>query len=152
MIKDIFNKEISEEVIERIELLTSETQPAWGKMNVSQMLAHLSVMYEMVYTPEKFPKPNFLVKFILKLLAKNQVVGPEPYPKNGKTAPAFIISDNRDFETERTKLINFIRKTQELGTNEFNGKESLSFGPLTDKEWNTLFYKHIDHHLTQFGV
>lgn len=152
MIKDIFNKEVSEEVIERIQSLTPEIKPKWGKMNVSQMLAHLSVMYEMVYTSEKFPKPNPLMKFILKLLAKNQVVGPKPYPKNGKTAPAFIISNERDFETEKIKLIHFIRKTQEFGALEFNGKPSLSFGPLTDKEWNTLFYKHIDHHLTQFGV
>lgn len=152
MIKDIFSKEISDKVIGRIQMLTPETNPQWGKMNVSQMLAHLSVMYEMVYTPEKFPKPNPLMKFILKLFAKNQVVGPKPYPKNGRTVPAFVISDKRDFETEKTKLINFIQKTQELGKTEFNGKESLSFGPLTDKEWNTLFYKHIEHHLTQFGV
>lgn len=152
MIKDIFNKEISEEVIERIQKLTPETNPQWGKMNVSQMLAHLSVMYEMVYTPEKFPNFNPLMKFILKLVAKNQVVGPKPYPKNTKTAKIFIISDKRDFEIEKSKLIGFIRKTQELGPAEFNGKESLSFGSLTTNEWKTLFYKHLDHHLTQFGV
>lgn len=152
MIKDIFNKKISEEVIERIQKLTPETNPQWGKMNVSQMLAHLSVMYEMVYTPEKFPKFNPLMKFILKLVAKNQVVGPKPYPKNTKTAKIFIISDKRDFEDEKSKLIGFIRKTQQLGPAEFDGKKSLSFGALKTNEWNTLFYKHLDHHLTQFGV
>ena len=34
----------------------------------------------------------------------------------------------------------------------FEGKESNSFGPLTKGEWNNMFYKHLDHHLSQFGV
>ena len=43
-------------------------------------------------------------------------------------------------------------KTQELGEAHFEGKESHSFGPLNKTEWNNMFYKHADHHLTQFGV
>ncbi|WP_337994864.1 hypothetical protein [Polaribacter ponticola] len=49
-------------------------------------------------------------------------------------------------------MIGFILKTQELGADYFDGKESHSFGKLTEKEWNNTFYKHLDHHLTQFGV
>ena len=43
-----------------------------------------------------------------------------------------------------------ITKTQQLGENYFEGKESNSFGKLTASEWNNMFYKHLDHHLSQF--
>lgn len=149
--KNIFDKEISKEVISRINNLSTETQPVWGKMNVSQMLAHCCVAYEMVYT-DKHPKPNAFVKFMLKAFVKKAVVSEKPYAKNGRTAPQFLITDERDFNKEKTRLIYFIDKTQELGESHFNNKESHSMGKLTSTEWNNSFYKHLDHHLTQFGV
>jgi len=149
--KNIFDATISEEVIERINQLTPETQPKWGKMNVAQMLAHCNVTYEMVYT-DKHPKATGLKRFILKLLVKNAVVSEKPYPQNSRTAPQFLISDEREFNIEKQRLIDYIHKTQELGASHFEGKESNSFGALTAMEWNNSFYKHLEHHLTQFGV
>lgn len=149
--KNIFTEAVTNEVIVRIEKLTSTTQPNWGKMSVAQMLAHCSVTYEMVYT-DKHPKPNSFAKFMMKLFVKKIVVSEKPYSKNGRTAPQFLISDERVFETEKKRLIDYIKKTQQLGEKEFDGKESHSFGNLTSAEWNNMFYKHLDHHLNQFGV
>ena len=149
--KNLFNETEAQETIGRINALTPETQPQWGKMNVSEMLAHCNVAYELTYT-DKHPKPKGLQKFLVKLFAKNIVVGPKPYKKNLRTAPVFLITDERDFETEKKRLIEHIEKTQKLGSAHFNNKESHAFGALTDSEWNTLFSKHLDHHLTQFGV
>lgn len=148
---NIFKADVVDQVIARIEALTPASQPQWGKMGVAQMLAHCCVTYEMLYE-DKHKKPNGFMRFILKLLVKKAVVGDAPYKHNTKTAPAFIVTDARDFEKEKSRLIGFIRKTQSLGEAAFDGKESLSFGTLTKAEWNTLFYKHLDHHLTQFGV
>lgn len=151
--KNIFEKSVTEEVIARIENLTPETQPQWGKMSVDQMLAHLCVTYEFVYTDKHdATKAKGFKKFIIKLLAKNQVCGPKPYPKNGRTAPQFIITDEKVFSDEKIRLIDFMNKVQQEGEAAFDGKESHSFGPLTKAEWNNMFYKHADHHLTQFGV
>lgn len=149
--KNIFKIEVTNEVIERIENLTMNSQPNWGKMSVSQMLAHCSVTYEMVYT-NKHAKPNVLTKFMLKLFVKKIVVSEKGYAKNGRTAPQFLIVDEKDFQTEKKKLIDYIKKTQELGTTYFEGKESHSFGKLSSVEWNNSFYKHLNHHLDQFGV
>ena len=88
----------------------------------------------------------------MKTLIKPGTVGENPYPKNGKTAPQFIIKDRRDFELEKQKLVDYLQKTHNLGAEHFEGMESHSFGKLTQKEWSNLFYKHLDHHLTQFGV
>lgn len=152
MIKNIFSPDVTAELIGRIDTLNQNSQPLWGKMNVAQMLAHCCVSYELIYEMEKFEKPGKFMKFIIKLLAKPQVVGEKPYPKNGRTAPVFLITDVREFEIEKDRLIAYLNKTQQLGESYFDWRESLSFGKLSIQEWNNLFYKHLDHHLRQFGV
>jgi len=148
---NIFNQEIANRIIARIETLTPNTSSKWGKMSVSQMIAHCNVTYEMVFE-DKHPKPNAIIKLILKLLVKNNVVNEVPYKQNGQTAPAFIVKDEKNFEEEKTRLIAYINKVVELGENYFDNKESHSFGKLSISEWNNMFYKHLDHHLSQFGV
>ena len=149
--KNIFEKKVVDEVVGRINKLTPKSAGLWGKMNVAQMMAHCNVSYEMVYT-DKHPKPNGAMKLMLKLFVKQPVVNEKPYKKNSRTAPAFLIVDERDFEKEKQRLIDYLIKTQELGEDHFHNKESHSFGPLTKTEWNNLFYKHLNHHLEQFGV
>ena len=148
---NIFTKPVADATIQRINNLTPNTQPKWGKMTVAQMLAHCCVTYEMIYE-NKHPKPNFLVRLMLKTFVKKTVCGETPYKHNSQTAPAFLITDTRDFQLEKARLINYINKTQQLGESNFDNKESLSFGKLTIEEWNNMFYKHLNHHLTQFGV
>ncbi len=149
---DIFTEAVIEQIINRINMLTMTSTPKWGKMNVSQMLSHCNVTYEMVYEKNKHPKPNFFMKLILKLAVKNTVVSSKPYKQNLKTAAAFIIVDAKNFEIEKKRLIDFINRTQQLGEDSFDGKTSESFGKLSKNEWNNLFYKHLNHHLLQFGV
>lgn len=149
--KNIFDKTEVEEILSRIESLTPKSQAQWGKMTVSQMLAHCCVAYEMVYT-DKHPEPNAFVKLLLKLFVKKAVVSEQPYPKNGRTGPQFIVTDQKDFTEEKSRLINYILKNVELGEAHFEGKQSHSMGKLTAKEWNNSFAKHLEHHLMQFGV
>ncbi|WP_336691291.1 MULTISPECIES: DUF1569 domain-containing protein [unclassified Chryseobacterium] len=150
--ENVFDAKDAQNYIDRINNLTPETKGLWGKMSVDQMLAHCNVSYEMVYEPEKHKKPEAIAKFILKSFVKSKVVGEKAYPQNGPTAPQFIISDHKNFEEEKKRLIGFIQKTQQLGTSAFDGKESFSFGKLKAQEWNNMFAKHLNHHLAQFGV
>jgi hypothetical protein len=149
--KDIFDPNVANEVISRIEKLTPATQAQWGKMNVGQMLAHCNVTYDMIYT-DKYPKATGFKKFILKALVKGIVVNEKTYKKSSQTAPAFLITDERDFAAEKSKLLAYITRMSTDGRSSFEGKESNSFGELNAQEWNNMCYKHIDHHLTQFGV
>lgn len=151
MIKNIFDPLISEEVIKRIEQLAPTSKALWGKMSVDQMLAHCNVTYELTFNPEQFPQPGLFKKFLLKTFVKKMVTSAQAYPKNGRTAKEFLIVDRKNFEHEKNRLIDYILKTQKLGTTHFEGKENISFGKMTATEWNALFYKHLDHHLSQFG-
>lgn len=149
-VKNNFDKQIVSENLERLENLNSETQAKWGKMNISQALAHINVGYDMVYGNYK-PVTGFK-RFIFKLFIKAPVTNEKPFTKNGRTAPNFIISDEKDFQKEKDLLISYINKTAELGESHFEGKENVSFGVLSSKEWSNLFQKHLNHHFEQFGV
>lgn len=149
---NILTAEGAKTVIERINKLSASSVPLWGKMTADQMLAHCNVTYQFVYEQEKFKKPNFFMGFILKTFIKKIVVGDKPYAKNSRTAPEFLIPDARNFENEKSILINNILKTQQLGEAHFDGLENFSFGKLSKTEWNTLFFKHLDHHLSQFNA
>ena len=151
MYPSLYDPTVTQTALERIERLGPETRAGWGKMSVDQMLAHLNVAYDME-TGALPVSNNFLMRFILKTFVKKAVVGPKPYPKNGRTAPAFVISDRRNFEQEKAKLMNHMNRFRRNGAAHYEGKENVSFGKLTASEWNVLYYKHLDHHLQQFGV
>lgn len=147
----VFIEKDVQDLIKRINNLTPATQRLWGKMSVAQMLAHTNVTYEMIYT-NTHQKPNFFKRLLLKTFVKEQVVGAKPYPKNGPTGPAFVISHEPDFNVEKQRLIDHLNRVLNDGETSFDGRESLSFGSLNTGEWNTMMYKHLDHHLSQFGV
>jgi hypothetical protein len=150
-IPNIFQATEVAQLIDRINMLSPSTKPLWGKMYADQMLAHVNVAYEMAFE-DLHPKPKGFKKLILKLLVKKAVTGPKAYSKNTRTAPVFIIKGSRDFEVEQKRLITYLNKVLSLGREHFEQLESHGFGPLSSEEWNTLFAKHLEHHLQQFGV
>lgn len=149
--KNIFDAAVTAEVIERIEKLTPDSERIWGTMTPAQMLAHCCVTYEYVFE-NKHEKPKGAMKLILKWFVKSVVVSDKSYKKNSRTAPDFMVKESKNFEQEKYRLIDYLKKTQELGTTYFDQKESHSFGVLSTAQWNNMFYKHLDHHLNQFGV
>ena len=149
--KSVFNQSDVAELISRIDKLSPTTSPQWGKMSVDQMLAHCNVSYEMLYD-NKWPKPGPLKRLVINAFVKQGVVGPKPYRRNLPTAPQFKMKERKDFAAEKQRLIDYLHRVEKEGERAFDGRESLSFGPLSVAEWNTMFYKHLDHHLTQFGV
>jgi len=148
---DLFDPPNAQAAIRRVRQLTATSQPVWGRMSVGQMLAHLCVAYDMAFT-DRHPRPSPFVRLLLRWFVKPGVVGPRPYRRNTPTAPVFRITDARDFEAERDRLVRYLERVAAEGRARFEGRESPSFGPLTATEWNVLFAKHLDHHLRQFGV
>ena len=150
--QNLYSKDIAELFIERIKKIEPTTKPLWGKMSGSQMFAHCSVFYELVFT-DKYPKLPYVYRVIGRFMYKDMLIS-KPFKKNGKASGFFIIEDEKSFEKEQQSLINFIHQAVDAGESFFEGFESKAFGigKLTAKEWNIILYKHLEHHLTQFGV
>lgn len=151
-IENMFDSAGKERIVARIQALTPDAQPQWGLMTVAQMLAHVNVAYEIVHEPGKHARPGAVGRFFAKLFAKALVVGDKPYGRGGPTAPSFIVKEARDFDQEKARLLTYIDTTYQQGEQHYEGLENMTFGVLTAKQWNTLFAKHLDHHLRQFGV
>lgn len=147
----IFDPLTTAELTTRIGQLSPQSQAAWGKMNVSQMLAHCCVPYEQAFG-ERQEKPPLMMKLMLRLFAKKGIINDVPYKPNLPTAPSFIIKDERDFQKEKDRLTAYVAKAEQLGKPFFDNKEHWSIGKLSTSEWSNMLYKHLDHHLRQFGV
>lgn len=76
----------------------------------------------------------------------------EPMRRNSPTVPELVIADDRDFDAEREQLIALIDQFVAGGAAKCTTHPHAFFGKLTPEQWAELMYKHLDHHLRQFGA
>ncbi len=148
--KNLFNTADVALLKNRIEQLTPASQRKWGKMQVAQMLAHCNAAME-VATAKKFP-PRIFIGRIIGPLVKPAFFNERPFTKNAPTDKSFVIKDERDFAAEKNKLLNLIQQFADNGEAGVTTHPHSFFGKLTPTEWARGMYKHIEHHLVQFGV
>jgi len=150
-IQNIYSTQVVDQLVARINKLTPNTPGQWGKMDVAQMMAHCNISCDMAFD-DNFKKSNAFIRFILKNLVKKSLVNDSPYKKNSSTAPEMLIKTPKNFEQEKFKLIANVKNFAAKGESFFDLRDHPGFGVMTKQEWNNFYYKHIDHHLVQFGV
>lgn len=148
--KSLFNPNDNKELIERIEKLTPQTPAQWGKMNVAQMLSHLQEPIKVAFGDAKL-KHSFIGKLFGRM-AKKKMLKQDEFSKNLPTAPTFLRKDERDFNVEKAITISLIQRFNKDGPDVLTKDPHPFFGKLTTEEWDVLGWKHVDHHLRQFGV
>lgn len=147
---NLFNQSDVSGILERIEKLTPDSPRQWGKMNAAQMLAHCNKSVETAMG-QNFMKRLFIGRIIGTLL-KTKVVSAKPFGKNSPTDKSYIFPDNCNFEEEKSKITASIRKFSEGGPSQCTTYPHPFFGKFTPEEWAVFQWKHLDHHLRQFGV
>src|SRR5437762_540872 len=118
-------------------------------MNPAQMLTHCSIALETA-TGDR-PMKQKLIGRILAPLVRKKVLGDDPFSRNSPTDPTFVVADQRDFAAESKRLEALVAKFCDRGTSEAGRMTHAFFGKLSGDEWGRLMYKHLDHHLRQFG-
>ena len=148
--KNLFQEETVEEAISRIDKLQPTSQRQWGKMDVAQMMAHCSAALDMA--AGKMNPPRLFIGRVIGRLVRTIFSNEKPFSKNNPTDPKLVVSDQRDFEREREQLRLKVRELQEGGEAKCTRHPHPFFGSLTPYEWGRGMYKHLDHHLRQFGA
>ena len=148
--KSLFDPADCESIRERLGALQAASPRQWGKMNAAQMVTHCARALE-TGTGDRPMKQAFLGR-ILTPFIRSSVLGEKPFGRSSPTDPSFVVSDERDFVAERQKLLDLIERFVERGTDDAGQETHAFFGKLSGQEWGELMYKHIDHHLQQFGV
>jgi len=147
--KNLFEKEAVDEVISRIDKLQPATQRQWGKMDVAQMMAHCSGALDMASGKSNLPR--VFVGRLIGPLVKPVYTNEKPFAKSNPTAKELVVSDQRDFARERAQLKEKIAQFHQGGEKQCTRHPHPFFGSLTPYEWSRGMYKHLDHHLRQFG-
>ncbi|HUS03789.1 MAG TPA: DUF1569 domain-containing protein [Chitinophagaceae bacterium] len=148
--KSLFEPGVTREMVDRINRLAADTKPLWGKMRVEQMLAHMQSPLRVALGEEKLMKG--LMGFLFGKIAKKQLVTEAPFKKNLPTAPSFIIKEEKNFEEEKSRVIDLVQRFSTEPKEKLDTRVHPFFGKLSADEWNILHWKHLDHHLRQFGV
>ena len=147
--KSIFNPTDNKEIINRINTLHSESQASWGKMSVDQMLKHINDAI-LVSFNEKPLRVPFIFKILGRMMKSSVLKQPE-FAKNSPTAKEFKYAENFDFEAIKKELTTNFSRFQE-GEQAIKCVNHPFWGKMNAEDWNNLQWKHVDHHLRQFGV
>ena len=148
--KSLFDKSALDEVLRRIDTLSPATRHLWGKMGVAQMMAHCATTVEVA--AGKRTARRMLIGRLIGPLFKKRYLDDSPFTKNSPTHPTFVVREEKDFALEKGRLVHAVREFSEGGEEKCTTEPHSFFGPLTKKEWGIGSYKHLDHHLRQFGA
>jgi hypothetical protein len=149
-VKNLFEASSATEIKERINLLRQDSGKQWGAMNVAQMLAHCSAWMEMA-AGLKSQEQSFLGRIFGKM-AKKSILGEAPIRRNMPTDKSLIIQGERNFAAEQQRLLDWVDQFSKGGPEQCTTHPHSFFGSMTPIEWAILGYKHLDHHLRQFGA
>lgn len=150
--KNLFDVALASEVKQRIDCLRIDSERQWGKMSVAQATAHCASALEMALGEIRPPRGALMGRLIGSAI-KLQVVGnDEPLRRNTPTMRELVIHGERHLDAERPRLCSLIDKFVSGRTSVCTTHPHPLFGPLTPPQWAVLMYKHLDHHLRQFGV
>lgn len=150
--KSLYNSADNQEIIDRINKLSPDSKAQWGKMNVSQMLAHADITMRTALGSVKLKRG--LMGILFGSMIKKKITSDEkPFKQGLPTDKVFVMTVSiKDFDTEKKKLIDAVKKINEAGPDGVSKDPHPFFGKMTPQQWDVLMWKHLDHHLRQFGV
>lgn len=149
--KNLWQPETVEEVKTRLAHLRPDSTRLWGKMTPAQAMAHCTIGMELALGDRR-PPCMFIGRLIGRAIKSRAFQESEPMRRNSPTIPGFQVTDDRDLPAEREKLSRIIDRFAAAGPAGCTTHPHSFFGRLTPGEWSMWMYKHIDHHLRQFGV
>ena len=146
--RSLWQESARHELHERLGRLTPESRAAWGRLTAPRMVAHLTDAMRMALgdlptrskrLPLRHPPLKQLFVYVL------------PFPKNAPTARELVSREPDEWGAElatcRALIDRFATERRDR-----DWPEHPAFGRLTARQWGILGYRHVDHHLRQFGV
>jgi hypothetical protein len=146
--KTLWEREAREELKQRLRRLDPTRGPRWGRMNAPQMLVHLNeamrmCLNELPVAPRRLP--------IRYTPLKQMIIYWLPWPKGAPTAPELLEGIPGEWQTDVASMCAYV---DQFATRSREGPwpQHPAFGRMSSRAWGVLGYRHIDHHLRQFGA
>jgi Protein of unknown function (DUF1569) len=138
------------EMMARLSSLRPDSRRQWGTMDVAQMLAHCQAAMQVALGELRLKRG--LVGILFGGLAKRKLLAPKPWGHGMPTAPEFRVSGPCEFTKEHEAMLELLRRYGRGGPAALTKEPHPFFGKLSVEQWDALQWRHLDHHLRQFGV
>ncbi len=150
MKKNILQPKVKTDLISRVGEISPQATRKFGRMSVSQMLAHQNEALQVTYGEIRpAPRGNFFLKQFLRIFILNTDMPSPPEKAVTFTEIDQVLKKiSPDFETEKKKLLKYIQNFPSQTLQERNPL----LGKMSEKNWGRLMFTHIDHHLKQFNA
>ncbi len=149
--KSVLSKTGRTEIGGRLARLEAGAARRWGKMDAAQMCAHCAAVLEMA-TGGLPGRQRLIGKLLAPFVRRTLLRSETPMMRGAPTDPRFAVADPRDFAREKARLTATFARFCDAGVSGLDGVVHPFFGRMTGEEWGVLQYKHLDHHLRQFGA
>ncbi|MFN8310778.1 MAG: DUF1569 domain-containing protein [Chitinophagales bacterium] len=147
--KSIFDASTQNEIIGRIKSLNASNRALWGNMQLQEMVEHCSRCDDMYLGNIQIPRV-FIGRIIGPFLLNKVIQNDAPFTKNTPTSPALKASAvSGDLETQKQQWIARIEAYNNFSNHDFIHP---FFGRMNKEQVGYVSYKHLDHHLRQFGA
>jgi hypothetical protein len=150
-IRHLYQPETVKEIKQRILSLRASSPRQWGKMNAAQAMAHCVLGMENAVGVTNPPR-IFVGRILGPLVKPMALKASVPMRRNSPTAKSLVVNDERDLAAEQKSLCAIIDRFAAAGAAGCTKHPHVFFGRMTPEEWAVLAYKHLDHHLRQFGA
>jgi Protein of unknown function (DUF1569) len=141
---------VPSDIINRLAQLQPDSKAQWGKINLCQMLAQCQAMLQLALGEKK--ERRSLSGIFYGGAAKKHMLQETTFKNELPTDTDVLVKAEDDFITERRQLQSLLQRFARNGAATLVAKQHPFFGKMTAEEWGILSWKHIDHHLQQFGV
>ena len=147
--KTMWDPPRQQEIRERVARLSPQSRGAWGKLSAPAMVCHLADSLKMAlgdipvapkHVPIRYPPLKQLIIYVA------------PFPKSAPTAPELLARPPATWQADVAELQALVDRFVARGRESSSWPEHPAFGRLSRRAWGVLTYRHMDHHLRQFGA
>src|SRR5471030_1036541 len=146
--KSIWQPEARREITDRVGTLAWDRRAEWGRFTAPKMICHLADSLKMAMGDLKVASKRLPIRYPP---LKQLIIYALPFPKSAPTAPALLVRQPAAFTDDIADVqLQLARAASSRSTDAW--PEHPAFGKLSKRAWGVLIYRHMDHHLKQFGV
>ncbi|MEL6923130.1 MAG: DUF1569 domain-containing protein [Bacteroidota bacterium] len=149
--QSIFHPQTIDSFKKRIQKIDPNANAQWGKMNTFQMLKHCSENDRMLLRQRQLRR-LFIGRLFGKMALRSNIKDDKPLSKNSPTHPDLVIRDNGDAEAQKKIWLSLLDQYPSMQTSDYVDFVHPFFGKMSAGQVGKFAFKHIDHHLRQFGV
>lgn len=146
--KTIWRDEDRRELSDRVGRMTSERRAEWGTFTAPKMICHLADSLKMAMGDLAVASKHLPIRYPP---LKQLIIYAAPFPKSSPTAPELLARQPREWASDVDDLQALLARAGSARTTD-TWPDHPAFGKLSTRAWGVLIFRHMDHHLKQFGA